>query len=250
MQRTCVICDAPFTARAAGRPQRYCTSECREQAGNARRNTASLKPGAAIVCVGCSAMIPYIGRGRPPKYCSEACRERAAAPCFVAGCTGPGTTRGLCTMHYQRQRITGDAGSSGALHGKCWVIGCESDSSCRGLCTSHYDLLLTTGDPGPLRRKKKSRGHRPANPKSYVRITTPDGRRMDEHRFVMEQHIGRPLLRHETPHHKNGDRADNRIENLELWSSAQPAGQRVADKLAYAREIIALYGDLPLEVIT
>lgn len=105
-----------------------------------------------------------------------------------------------------------------------------------------------TGDPGPLRRKKKPNGRGYTDPKGYVRIITPDGRRMDEHRWVMEQHLGRPLWPDETVHHKNGDRADNRIENLELWSKWQPAGQRVEDKIAYARELLARY--CPEEIST
>lgn len=57
----------------------------------------------------------------------------------------------------------------------------------------------------------------------------------------MEYQLNRPLWPDETVHHKNGHRSDNRIENLELWSKWQPSGQRVEDKLAWAREILARY---------
>ena len=47
------------------------------------------------------------------------------------------------------------------------------------------------------------------------------GKKCDEHRFIMEQYVGRKLSPNEVVHHKNGDPTDNRIENLEVMSRSE-----------------------------
>jgi hypothetical protein len=119
----------------------------------------------------------------------------------------------------------------------CDIQDCGGKHDAKGLCKKHYLRLLRNGDT-ELRQAPNGAGCVTVDGYRQIGVA---GRHVREHRLVMEQMLGRPLLAVETVHHKNGVRDDNRPENLELWSKSQPAGQRIEDKVAWAREILALY---------
>ena len=48
------------------------------------------------------------------------------------------------------------------------------------------------------------------------RVTSINGRLQKVHRIIMAEHLCRPLLRSEVVHHINGDKANNRLENLQI----------------------------------
>lgn len=69
-------------------------------------------------------------------------------------------------------------------------------------------------------------GGRRVDRQGYVYVLNPRrtghrDRYVYEHRLVMEQHLGRGLTTAEQVHHRNGQRSDNRIENLELVSASE-----------------------------
>jgi hypothetical protein len=66
------------------------------------------------------------------------------------------------------------------------------------------------------------KGGRTVTPDGYVLIKQPDHPNADvrgyvyEHVLVASAHLGRPLAVGEEVHHRNENRADNRLENLEV----------------------------------
>src|ERR1700741_4747541 len=124
----------------------------------------------------------------------------------------------------------------------CSITTCTKPFFARGWCQTHYRRWQLTGDvraDEPIKKKGRE-GDGSINSSGY-RVFWKNGKQVREHRLIMEQYLGRDLYSDEYVHHKNGIRNDNRIENLELWASSQPKGQRVEDLIGWAEEILKRY---------
>lgn len=136
-----------------------------------------------------------------------------------------------------------------------------------GLCVKCYRQKLENEDPSRAkkrrdylmkysRRKKGTDLDAPRRESKgwwktstgYILIYKPDHPNANcngcvfQHVYVMSESIGRSVKKQETVHHINGQRDDNRIENLELWSCSHPYGQRVEDKIEWAKFFLEQYG--------
>lgn len=170
--------------------------------------------------------------------------------CSFEGCDNHATRRGFCSGHYTqwrhgRELVPLQTYSQRGLH--CSYEPCEREVYARGLCSPHYSQQWRGEPLRPIGYRGK-RGYK--TKQGYVRVynrTHPNAGKdgmLLEHVEVMAELLGRPLLPGENVHHRNGVRDDNRPENLELWVTIQPSGQRPEDLVAYAHEILERYGPM------
>ena len=232
IDKVCLQCGQGFRVKPKNVLQKFCSKPCVTAYEATHGRVAARVAPVDFTCAHCGVGF-QMGRsyvtayrkkhGKDPLYCSMKCMGLAKrlpddawhATCVQCGKGIPLPRRPGGTIN--RQRVL-----------------CSTE--CRSLFRS---LAWHRRNPNLETTRRIGKG-------GYVRLCIPGSpgqpsRDVLEHRYVMEQHLGRDLLPDETVHHINGVRSENEIKNLELFSSRHGPGQRVVDKVQFAIDILRLY---------
>ncbi len=160
--------------------------------------TEPMKSKIFINCVFCQKIFPKKFPSSKTKYC---CRHCQSKDLFKKGISGRKKTSGkniICavceTLFYvEPHRIKRNN-----------VKYCSRSCLAKDLLKPYRVCFVKSGKP-----------------KCKYKSITVNGKRFREHRWIMEQHVGRKLHSWEHVHHINGESLDNRIENLVILSNAE-----------------------------
>lgn len=221
--KVCEECHTTYVWNPKRNPtQRFCSALCRNRATAKQTQKRQL-----VMCDGCQKpfgrRMSAVTRTRQQlnTFCSKTCQKA-----YYEHHGDPRSKRVSRKCKYCHKTF---------LMYRSWLAKKRASGEyCSKACMFAY--RRETGNP---RSKRGPYDGRFTDHQGYV-LVSQNGKRVREHRLIMEQMIGRPLEPWEQVHHLDSDRSHNTSENLELWAKGQPNGSRAefyaADYMRLARE--------------
>jgi hypothetical protein len=235
IEKICANCGNAFKVLPSLKDQKCCKPKCNHELN---RSKPIIRP-----CGTCGKIMELDAAHKTKKYCdNKECRSAGQAiktsmEPIIRKCLSCGDDFIIrFQSHLRKKYCRKDCSSRGLLKKEtrqcrhCGIDFSVTRSSARQFHSySCYDLHRQTNweefdHPVGYRRMESG----------YWRLKIGYNEWVDEHRYIVEKNIGRKLLTEEHVHHRNGNKIDNRIENLEIMSHLEH------QKLHYEAELIGL----------
>lgn len=243
VEKTCQNCGAAFhVKRSWAAERRYCSTACMRSYEKVHGRAAAQVAPVGLTCQRCGNHFTVTAANlrahrnryaKDPAYCSRKCAGLARRLRTEANAT-------FICKHCGKESSMRRYEWSGTDRSAARTKYDRTQQFCSMECKNLWQAAEAA------RRFRRGEMKRHIKKGGYVYVSVPSlikGKKTEvlEHRYVMEQHLGRPLHAEETVHHKDGNRQNNALANLQLFAHNHGPGQEVEDIVEWCVKMLERY---------